>query len=98
MYARVTTLRYQPGKLEEGVQRARETVLPAVQQQQGFNSFVALQDPTTGKAMLITLFETEADAKAGAVSGGFVAQQASKIAAFVAEAPTVEFFEVAAQG
>jgi len=97
MYARVTTLQYQPDKLEEGVQRARETILPAVQQQHGFNSFVALQDPATGKAMLITLFETEADAKAG-VSSGFVAQQASKIAAFLTGTSTIEFFEVAAQG
>ena len=98
MYARVTTLQYHPDKLAEGVQFARETIIPAVQQQRGFNSFVALQDPATGKAMLITLFETEADAKAGAGSGGFVAQQASKLAAFLAEAPTIAFFEVAVQG
>jgi heme-degrading monooxygenase HmoA len=85
MYARVTTLQYQPDKLEEGVQ-----------QQQGFNSFVALQDPITGKAMLITLFETEADAKAG-ISSGFVQQQATRIAPFLVEAPTVAIYEVASQ-
>ena len=98
MYARVTTLQYHLDKMAEGVQMAKETVLPSVKQQHGFKSFVALQDPATGKAILITFFETEADAKAGTVSGGFVAQQAATIANFITGTSTVEVFEVAAQG
>jgi hypothetical protein len=97
MYARVTTLQFYPEKMEEGVQIAREMAVPDIQQQQGLKSFVALKDDSTGKAMLITLFETEAEARAG-LSSGFVSQQAAKIATHLVQAPTVEFYEVAFQG
>lgn len=97
MYARVTTLHLNPEKMEEGVKIARDMAVPDIEQQQGLKSFVALKDDATGKAMLITLFETEADAKAG-LSSGFVSQQAAKIASYLVQAPTVEFYEVAFQG
>ena len=96
MYARVTTIQFQQGKFEEGMQLARESVEPAVRQQSGLKSFLALQDSSTGKAMLITLFESEAAAKAG-VSSGFVQQQTAKIASTLAGTPITEFYEVAAQ-
>ncbi len=96
MYARVTTIQFQQGKFEEGMQIARESVEPVVRQQSGLKSFLALQDSSTGKAMLISIFETEANAKAG-VSSGFVQQQSAKIASLLAGAPVVEFYEVAAQ-
>ena len=97
MYARVTTIQFQQGKFEEGMQIARESVEPAVRQQSGLKSFLALQDSNTGKGILISVFETEADARAG-VSSGFVQQQTEKLASLLAGAPTVEFYEVATQG
>lgn len=96
MYARVTTIQFQQGKFEEGMQIARESVEPAVRQQSGLKSFLALQDSKTGKAMLISLFETEANARAG-TSSGFVQQQTAKIAFLLAGTPVTEFYEVAAQ-
>ena len=96
MYARVTTIQFQQGKFEEGMQIARESVEPAVRQQSGLKSFLALRDSSTGKAMLISIFETESAAKAGA-SSGFVQEQTAKLAALLAGAPSVEFYEVAAQ-
>src|SRR2546428_4841689 len=96
MYARVTTFQFQPGKMEEGTQIANELIAPALRQQQGLKSLLALQDRSTGKAMLISLFETEADMKAG-VSGGLVQQQTAKIAPLLAGAPVIEFYEVSAQ-
>ncbi len=43
MYARVTTIQFQQGRFEEGMQIARESVEPAVRQQSGLKSFLALQ-------------------------------------------------------
>lgn len=97
MYARVTTIQFQPGKFEEGMQIARGSVEPAVRQQSGLKSFLALQDSSTGKAMLISLFETEANAKAG-ISSGFIQQQTAKITSVLAGTPSTEFYEVVAQG
>ena len=90
-------MQFQQGKFEEGMQIARETVEPAVQQQSGLKSYLALADSNTGKAMLVSVFEAEADAKAG-VSSGFVREQTAKIAPLLAGAPVTEFYEVVTQG
>ncbi len=96
MYARVTTFQFKPGMLAEGIRVSNESIVPALRQQPGIKSFLALQGSSTGKAMLITLFETEADTKAG-VSNGLVQQQAAKIAPLLAIAPVIEFYEVSGQ-
>jgi quinol monooxygenase YgiN len=92
VYARVTTFQFYPDKLEQAHQMA-ESIAPAIRQQHGLKSYLELLDRTTGKALLISVFETEADAKAG-VSSGFVQQQVDKVASLLVGAPTVEFFEV----
>lgn len=97
MYARVTSFRVQPGKADELNQITNDSVIPAIKQQAGFKNFIALQDTSTGKAILITVFETEAEMKAG-VSNGFVQQQGTKIASLLTETPISEFYEVSFQG
>ena len=94
MYARVTTFQVQPDKIDEVNRIANESIMPAIRQQAGMKGFFGLQDRSTGKAMLITLFETEAEMKSG-VNNGFVQQQSAKIAPFLAGTPGSEFYEVA---
>jgi heme-degrading monooxygenase HmoA len=96
MHARVTTFQVQSGKMDEANRIANESIMPAIRQQAGLKSFFGLQDRTTGKAMLITLFETEADMKAG-VSSGFVQQQAAKLMPLLTGTPVTEFYDVAFQ-
>ncbi len=93
MFARVTTFQIRPDKIDENNQVA-ESIIPAIKQQAGFKSFIALEDRSSGKAILVTIFETEADMKAG-VNNGFVQQQVAKIAPYLTATPTSEFFEVA---
>jgi len=94
MYARVTTFEFQAEKLEEGFQIARESIAPVLRQQEGLKSLLALQDRTTGKSVLISLFETEADMRAG-VTSGLVQQQAAKLMSLLLTVPLIEFYEVA---
>ncbi|GAC1592503.1 MAG: hypothetical protein NVS4B1_37410 [Ktedonobacteraceae bacterium] len=96
MYARVTRFEVLSGKMEEANRLSSESIIPAIQQQTGFKSFMVLQNPGTGKAMLITVFETEADMKEG-VNNGFVQQQVAKIAPLLAGTPLSEFYEVRSQ-
>jgi quinol monooxygenase YgiN len=93
MYGRVTTFQVQPEKMDEANQIANDSIIPAIRQQAGLKSFIALQDRSSGKSMLVSVFETEADAKSG-LSGGFVQQQVAKIAPMLAGTPTTEFYEV----
>ena len=96
MYARVTTAQYQnAGAIDEGAQIYRDAMLPSTQQLKSFKDVITLGDRSTGKAMVITFWETEADAQA-AITSGFVREQSAKFAHLLsgAPAPISEVFEV----
>jgi heme-degrading monooxygenase HmoA len=97
MYARVVTGQYQPGKLDEGEQMYRESILPEARRQPGFKGILGLVDRSSGKAISITLWQTEADAQASGASSSYGQAQLTKIASLLAAAPTIETYEVVAQ-
>ena len=68
MYARVVTVQVQPGKMDEFWRRIREGV-PAVQAIRGFHEARFLTDAPTGTVLGVSVWETEADAKAAPVAG-----------------------------
>ena len=68
MYARVVTVHVQPGKMDEAWRRLRE-LAPAVQAIRGFHEARFLTDASTGTVLGVTMWETEADAKAAPVGG-----------------------------
>ncbi len=94
MHARVITVQYQPGKVDEGVQIYRESVLPEARQQRGFRGAMALVDRSTGKAISITLWQTEADLQADMPN---TPARVAKTSSLVAAAPLIETYEVAVQ-
>ena len=59
MHARLTTLEGIPDRMDEGVRRIREDVLPQLQQTEGFKGFVALCDRHSGKLIGITMAAAE---------------------------------------
>src|ERR1700730_13369842 len=69
MYARVITVQHQPGKVDEGLQMFRESLVPAARQTQGFKGTLGLIDRATGKAIAISLRESVADMQATESSG-----------------------------
>lgn len=96
MYARVTTLQVQSGQIDTLMQIIRDSVIAAMKQQPGYNSGLALTDESANKVMAITLWETEADMKAGE-SSGYYQQQAAKIASLLTAPPVREAYEVTLQ-
>jgi heme-degrading monooxygenase HmoA len=68
MYARVVTVQVQPGKMDELWRRLRDLV-PVAQAQRGFHEAWFLTDAHTGTVLGVTVWETEADAKAAPVAG-----------------------------
>ncbi len=93
MYARVTTVQVQPGKIDDGIQIFRDAVLPAAQQQPGFKGVLQLVDRSNNKSIGITLWETEDDMKAGEASG-YYQQQIAKVAPLLTAQPVRETYEV----
>ena len=96
MYARLTISQIQPGKMDEGIQIVRDSILPAAKQQQGFRGILFLSDQSANKGIAITLWETEADMRAGEASGYYQAQIA-KVASLLAAQPVREAYEVSIQ-
>lgn len=96
MFARVITVHTHPGKTEEAATIYRDSIIPAAQQQKGFNGAFLLTDPVTGKGVSVTLWATEADQKAGEASG-YVQQQLAKMAPLMAGPPLRESFVVSAK-
>ena len=59
MFARVSTFAGSPDQLDESIREGREQIVPAVRQIRGCKGLLYLVDRTTGKAMSVTLWETE---------------------------------------
>ena len=97
MHARVSTAQYQLDKLDEGIQIYRESVLPEMRQQPGFKGVMALVDRSTGKAISLSLWGTEADARASGVGSAYMQANLAKLAPLVAAAPIIETYEVVVQ-
>src|SRR3974377_1651851 len=60
MYARETTFRG-TSRFDEAVSHVRDTVLPEIRQQKGFNSLSLVGDRSAGVLKALVLWETEAD-------------------------------------
>ena len=95
VHARVVTGTFQPAKLDEAIKFDHDSLLPAVKKQKGFKGYYALIDRKTGKAMAISLWDTEADMTA---SLGPARGLLAKLIPFVTGQPTVDHYEVSVQG
>ena len=92
-YARVTRVQAPADRLEEAIRNYREQVVPAAQQQAGFQGAYLLADRQTGQVLSITVWESE---DALRQSEQMAEQQRGQAAQQMgASAPTVERYEIA---
>ena len=97
MHARVVTFQGSPDRMQQELRdRFRERVLPALQQQPGFQRVFVLLDRARGKVLGISLWESEAAAEAAMrVMEPIRAESAEALGA---GAPTGEAYEVLYSG
>ncbi len=96
MYARVSTVEVQPGKMDEAVSVSRDSVLPAAQQQQGFKGGFWMTDLDGNKFMAVTLWESKEDMEASE-AGGYYREQIGKYEGLFAGEVVREAYEVGVQ-
>ena len=96
MYARVSTVEVQPGRMDEVIDISRDSVLPAVQQQQGFRGGLWLTDRDANKIMIVSLWESREDMEAGEASG-YYREQIGKFGGMLAGDVVREAYEVSIQ-
>jgi len=93
MYARITFSQVAPEKANEAERIMLDSVLPMMRQQKGFKNYCSFVDRATGKAITVTIWETEADRKASDVSSDFYREAIAKVAPFFTSPPVVENYE-----
>lgn len=100
MYARVVTLQNRPGKLDEVIQSVRDSLLPELQQEEGFLEFRLLVDRSKGKSVGIVFYQTEAHLQAAGtdMSHPTLQQRFSTHPHLRVGDPLIEVYEVAIPG
>ena len=93
MQAAVNYVQVQPGKMNEVVAIIRDSVAPVVRQQRGNRGAILLTDANTNKAIVVALWETDADAAAMMYSGVYQ-EESAKLASVFVGPPIREVYEV----
>ncbi len=93
MHARVVSVQVPAEHLPEVSRIYQSAVLPVCKGQQGFRGALLLSDADAGRAISITLWETEPDMRAGENSDYFQAQS-QRLQALVSGTPRREYFRV----
>lgn len=93
MLSRVTTVQFSPDKVGELTRLVQELdpYLAAVKQSKGFNGLLFLADRATGKTVMVTQWETEADMLA---SNSLREEGLAKVAPLMTGAPSTDVYEV----
>ena len=95
MYGRVVIVNAQQDQREKIARIIRDSVVPQAKQQQGFKGHLALIDPGPGKGIAISLWQTEADMRAGE-TGDYVREQLTRVAHLLTSALALAGYEVLA--
>lgn len=96
MYARVTIIQFQPGKMEEGNRIVKESVIPPMQDVKGFKGQLFLIQRDASKALSVNFWETEVELKAFETSPLY-RELMGKIAGIIAGSPATDRYEVSIQ-
>ena len=96
MHARVSTYQGPPNLTQEQVEEMdrydRENILPPVRQMDGFKGVIALLDRQSGKALSVTLWESEQAMRASEEDANRLRQESAEAASETVE--NVERYEV----
>ena len=83
MYARVTNIRFPP-EMKGEVSSVVQGLAPILKRQQGFEGLRMLTDPSTGEGIIVSFWETEADAEASETTSSYIGQM-SMMSSFLHE-------------
>ena len=95
MWARLASGQIVPGKMDEFNKIYDETQKAVNQGTQGFQSARVLTDLSTNKAIAMSIWATEADARAMATPSN-IADVMARFEGVIAGPPTFEYYEVSA--
>ena len=93
MHGRIVTVQVTPEDLPKAIEVYRDSVMPAAEQQKGFKGALLFTDSETGKAVSVTLWDSEDDLMHGQESG-YYQEQIAKFAEYMIRTPDQEGYEL----
>ena len=93
MFARVSTYQGDPGQIDQGLAYDLENILPKVNQIDGFEGLYYLVDRESGKALSMTLWESEQTMRASEEEANRLRTESAESASATVE--SVQRYEVA---
>ena len=93
MHGRIVNVEVAPDDLQEAIEIYRDSVMPAAQEQKGFRGSLLFTDSNTGKAVSITIWDSEEDLMRGQ-SSGYYQEQIAKFASFLTRTPDQEGYQL----
>ena len=96
MHVRAATVQIQSGKIQEFI-KAYDSLVPDLKAQKGYQGSYLMTDAGSGKALSISVWETEADMLASESDGGYVKEQQAKIGVLFAGPPELEHYELSSE-
>ena len=92
MYAKVTNIKFPPAVTTDVV-RVAQGLASVLKNQRGFESFQLLTDPNGGEGIIVSLWDTEADAEASEAGSSYIGQM-SMMSSFLYEPLAPKTYEV----
>jgi heme-degrading monooxygenase HmoA len=93
MFAHVTTAQVRLGRMDDLIRVLQDTLAPVIMEQKGFQGLTLLIDPRTDRALLLGLWATETDLRAGECSVPYQ-EQLAKLGELLAGPPLREAYEI----
>ncbi len=93
MIARVVINQIQPEKMDEWFVLIRDSIVPALKEQDGFSGFVALIDRDNDRSIGYSMWDSAEALAASEVSGNY-REQIAKLGAVLAGSPDRQTYEV----
>ena len=97
MHVRVATVHVQPEKTQEAIDIYKNSVVPAAKAQKGFQGAYLMTDASSGKAISITVWESEADMLAGESGSGYYQEQIAKFGSLFIGPPDLDHYELSVE-
>jgi heme-degrading monooxygenase HmoA len=92
MYARVTNIWFSP-ELRAEVVTVAQGLARVLKEQRGFNGLQVLTDQHVGRGIIVSFWETEADAEASEASASYIGQM-SMLSSFLSKRLAPETYQV----
>ena len=95
MHARLLIAQVSPEKIDELTQLWHDRILAAYKEQNGWKGARLLVDRQTGKAILMSVWEAEAEGRASSMGSAFAQQVHAIIGHLLTGRPVAEHYEIA---